>query len=74
MGHPINTRTKLGAEIASRGEPVYMWSGRAQIAYSTMNDYISGRRPIPHHHLLKLCDVLDVEPEDIIGLTEEGVP
>lgn len=57
--------------IASRGEPVYMWSGRTQIAYSTLNEYIRGVRPIPHHHLLKLCDALGVEPEDIIGLNSE---
>lgn len=72
MGHPISTHTKIGALIASTGEPVYMWSARARIAYSTLNDYICGRRPISHNHLIRLCDVFDVEPEQLIGLNDEN--
>lgn len=72
MGHPINTRTKLGALIVARGEPIYMWSARTRIAYSTLNEYVRGVRPIPHHHLLRLTEAFDVEPEELIGLNENA--
>lgn len=71
-GRPIKTHTKLGSACANSGMHLYEIGGKAKIAYSTIRDYVDGKKPISHKHLISLCDVLDKDPEDLIGLNEHA--
>jgi Cro/C1-type HTH DNA-binding domain len=66
-GRRVNTQSKLGALIYQKGVRVYDVCAATRIGYSSINHYNNLRRPIPPHHLLRLSEYFDVEPEDLIG-------
>lgn len=49
-----------------------MIAARAGMPPSRLSEYILQQREIPPHHLISLCQVLNCEPEDIVGLVEEN--
>jgi len=71
-GRRYPTITKLGALMADRGLRMYEVAAQARMDPRAMSDYLAGRKPIPPHRLARLSLVLDVEAEDITGLTGEG--
>jgi plasmid maintenance system antidote protein VapI len=70
-GKRVNTRSKLGFLIHSRGLKVYDVCAATRIGYSQINHYNNLRRPISPPHLLRLSEYFDVEPEDLIGLVDD---
>lgn len=71
-GRPIKTHTKLGQVASSSGLHLYEISGQAKIAYSTLRDYVDGKKPISHKHLINLCELFDCDPDELIGLNENA--
>lgn len=62
--------TKLRLRILETGGPAYMVAARAGFSPSRMSEYILGRRKIPFKHLVPLCEVLQCDPDDIVGMVE----
>ncbi len=50
--------------------PNYMIAAQASLSPSRLSEYAWGRRRIPPHHLIRLCQVLHCTPDDIIGDAE----
>lgn len=61
-GRPISQETKLGRAITRQGLRSYAVAGGAGFSPRLLTEYVSGRMPIPDHHLLALCRVLNMEP------------
>ena len=62
--------TRLKLYMLSIDMPDYKIAAAAGIAPSTISEYQRGRREISAKHLIALCEVFDVQPEEIIGWTE----
>jgi len=71
-GRKYPTHTRLGALMSERGLRMYEVAAQARMDPRAMSDYLAGRKPIPPHRLARLSVVLDVEPEEIKGLADEG--
>jgi DNA-binding transcriptional regulator YdaS (Cro superfamily) len=54
-------------EVLQRPEyrPNYLIAVKAGFAPSRLSEYALGRRPMPPHHLIALCRVMGLQPEDI---------
>ncbi len=64
---PMSDKTRLGWILRNSGRPLYQWCGLFQISPTTMTKYITGAKVISHADMLVICNVLDVDPEDILG-------
>lgn len=60
--------TKLRLRVLETGGPAYIVAARAGFSPSRMSEYVLGRREIPAKHLVPLCEVLQCDPEDVVGL------
>jgi hypothetical protein len=69
-GRPINTATKLALRMRETGKPLYVIAGEVGISYPQMTAYSSGRKQILSHHMIKLCDFFECEPDEIWGPAE----
>lgn len=70
-GRPHSLETKLGVMIKQRDTNVYTVAGQAQIAPRIMTEYLAGRRRIRDDHLANLSRVLECEPDEISGDSQE---
>ena len=59
--------TKLRMVLLRLGAHQYEVAQAAGIPAPRVSEYATGRKNIPKHHLLKLAEVLEVSPEDIVG-------
>lgn len=59
--------SKLRVKILESNMPQYMVGAFANIHHSRMSEYCLMQRPIKDDHLLALCEVLDCDPQDILG-------
>lgn len=57
--------TPLKRRIAASGYPQYVIAAMAQIAPVTLSEYANGHRQPHGEHLVRLCNVLGCEPEDL---------
>lgn len=62
--------TRLKLHLLALGKPNYEVAAAAGIAPSQLSRYSSGRDDIRANHLVALCELLDVEPEELMGWTE----
>lgn len=66
--------TKLQARLLwAENRPNYMIAAKIGVAPSRLSEYGLGKRPIPPHHLIALCEVLRCSPDDILGPADEDV-
>ncbi len=70
MPRQVTDKTKLGALIRHHGKPMYVIAAEVRIAFSQLSRYANMIDPIQPHHLARLADYFDVEPEDVIGLVD----
>lgn len=60
--------TKLRAVLLEpQNRPNYIIAVAAGMAPSRLSEYALGRREMPAHHIMRLCEVLRCQPEDILG-------
>lgn len=62
--------TKLRIRILETGGPGYIIAQRAGFQPSRLSEYVLGKKAIPTKHLVRLCQVLQCDPDDIIGWAE----
>lgn len=63
--------TKLRAVLLEpQNRPNYYIAVQAGMAPSRLSEYALGKRAIPPHHLIRLCEVLRCNPDDILGAYE----
>lgn len=55
------------------GEPQYMIAARAGMSPTRLSEYCLMQRDIPAKHLVSLCEVLECEPELLLGKVETEV-
>lgn len=65
-GRPVSRETKVGRLISDRQLRVYAIAANANISPRVMSEYCAGRRSFSQHHLLALCRVLEVTPDQIL--------
>lgn len=65
MSRPFNTSTPLGQILLERGLSVRELAEGTGIHSRTLSDYLANRVPILRHHLIEICDALDLEPEEL---------
>lgn len=58
--------SKLRTAIAASGWPAYAVGAASRINPRTLTEYMARRKRIPRDHLVRLCRVLDCEPEDLL--------
>lgn len=66
-GRPFPTHTPLGKVMAKRGLRKYQVAGAAGISDRQLTEYLAGRASFSIEHLAKLCRVLKVDPEVLLG-------
>lgn len=59
--------SRLRQRILEVGEPQYMVAARAGMSPSRLSEYCLMQRDIPTKHLVALCEVLECEPESLVG-------
>lgn len=60
--------TKLRAILLEpQNRPNYIIAVSCGMAPSRLSEYALGKRQIPVHHLIRLCEVLHCNPDDILG-------
>lgn len=64
--------SKLRLKILATNTPQYIIGSLAGIHHSRMSEYCLMQRPIPPHHLLALCEVLDCEPDELLGIADNN--
>jgi DNA-binding Xre family transcriptional regulator len=69
-GSKTYTLTKLRVLLLNQSVPNYQIAAAAGIHPSTLSEYVKGKKDIKAGHLVSLCEVLGVEPSEIIGWTE----
>ena len=71
---PIPPQQKL-RELLLRHEnrPNYIIAAKCGFHPARLSQYALGKRPIPPHHLIRLCEVLNCNPEDIVGDLDSNV-
>lgn len=63
--------TKLRALLLEpQNRPNYYVAVAAGMAPSRLSEYALGKRIIPAHHMIRLCEVLKCQPDDIMGELE----
>lgn len=65
-GRPISRETKLGRLISDRGYRAYSIAANANISPRILTEYCGGRRTFTQQHILSLCRVLSVTPDQIL--------
>lgn len=70
MNEVIAPVTKLRMRVLETGGPAYMIAARAGFSASRMSEYVLGHKDIPVKHLVKLCEVLRCDPDDVVGWAE----
>lgn len=71
MTGDIIQETKLRAVLLRHeNRPNYQVAAMAGIAPSRLSEYALGRRRIPPHHLIRLCEILNCSADDILGEVE----
>jgi transcriptional regulator with XRE-family HTH domain len=51
---------------------MYQVAGAAHIHSGLLSEYSRGQKEIPPHHLMALAEVLDVPPDDLVGVVDDG--
>lgn len=57
-------------KVIESGYRQYQIAGLTSIAPTTIAEYCLGQSAIPTHHMLRLCEFFQCEPEDLIGIIE----
>lgn len=70
-GVRTNTDTPLGKMIVDRGFLVVEVTRATGIYPRTMTDYIAQRKRPHVEHLIKLCEFLECDPEEILPVETE---
>jgi hypothetical protein len=70
VGRPLVAVTKLARVIKESGRAAYKVAADAGLQPWQLSRYVNGHESIPPVHLTRLSVVLDVEPEDLIGVAE----
>ena len=66
--------SKLQARLMwTENRPNYMIAAKIGVAPSRLSEYASGKRPIPAHHLLAMCEVMRCSPDDILGPADDCI-
>lgn len=65
--------TRLKLHLMALDMPSYKLAAAANIAPSQLSRYMSGRDDIRAVHLVALCELLNVDPEELMGWTEVRV-
>jgi Helix-turn-helix len=65
---PTSTTTKLRFRILESGMQQGEIARKCGFPAPRLSEYVMGRRTIPPHHLVLLCEVLRANPDDIIGV------
>jgi DNA-binding Xre family transcriptional regulator len=50
-----------------QNRPNYFVAVACGMAPSRLSEYALGKRAIPAHHVIRLCEVLKCNPDDILG-------
>lgn len=59
--------TNLKALLLAHPLPAYMVAAAAGIDPSTLSEFARGRRPISVYYRRRLAEVLECEPDDLLG-------
>lgn len=63
--------TKLKALVIRVPQPQYQIAALAGIHPSVFSMYVLGQKPIRDKHLVALCELFRVEPEEVLGWEDE---
>lgn len=66
--------SKLKRHVAATGYPAYVIAAAAGIAPPVFSAYMNRRKPISHTHLVRICEVLGCDAEDIVEPTARSQP
>jgi transcriptional regulator with XRE-family HTH domain len=69
-GSVVYVLTKLRKLVITMNVPQYQIAALCNIHPYTFSLYCQGKQEISDKHLAKLCEILDLAPDDIVG-TEE---
>lgn len=73
VGNAVPTRiTKLKCRLWEDGRPQYVIAGLIGVAAPRLSDYANAVRPIPPGRIMRICEVLDCSPQDILGFEDVG--
>ena len=67
MSRPYSTSQPLGRVMHDAGWTVSEVDGATGISYRTLSDYLAGRKKFSDYHLATLADLLDVDPDVLLG-------
>lgn len=60
--------TKLHAILMRpEAKPNYVLAAKIGVAPSRLSEWALGKRPIPPERLLRLCELLQVSPDEVLG-------
>lgn len=65
-GRPVSRESKLGRLLSAKGLKSYEVGGLASISSRMMTEYCARRKQYSQRHLLALCRVLNVTPDQIL--------
>lgn len=67
MNGPGRTQKLRTLLLMPHNRPNYIIAAKAGIAPTRLSEYSLGKRYIPPHHVQQLCEVLNCQPDDIVG-------
>lgn len=59
--------TKLSVILKHFPIPAYQVAALAGMPQPRLSEYTNGKKSIPAHHLIALSEVLNMDPQDIVG-------
>lgn len=65
-GRPFNKSYPLGQIMAEEMITVNQLAAKANVSHRKISDYLANRVPYVPSHLIRLSEVLDCDPEDLI--------
>lgn len=63
--------TKLRSKFLKTDIQQYRIAGITGIHPSRLSEYALNQKPIPPHHLAKLCEFFQCDASDLVGMTDE---
>lgn len=62
--NPIRLHSIL---MRPEAKPNYVLAAKIGVAPSRLSEWALGKRPIPPERLLRLCELLNVSPDEVLG-------